>query len=67
MQCHREANLKNCPCTNDQCQIQGYCCDCLSEHLKFKQLPPCLFDEEFSLDMDLSFENFAEKVESGQL
>ena len=59
MECKKEQNLNNCSCTYLSCNNRGVCCDCISNHLKNKQLPGCCFPSEVEKTYDRSFEAFA--------
>jgi hypothetical protein len=62
MDCHQNANLKNCNCTYEPCPRKGNCCQCLQYHLKMKQLPACCFPAEAERTYDRSFAHFARLV-----
>jgi hypothetical protein len=62
MDCKKEKNLKNCTCTYSSCSRQGVCCDCVSYHLKSRQLPGCFFSADAEKTYDRSFEHFARLV-----
>ena len=65
MECKSEANLAKCPCTYEPCERKGRCCDCISYHLKQRQLPGCFFPPEVEKTYDRSFRKFIE-VYSGK-
>ena len=65
MDCHKEKNLKNCNCTYTPCSRKGACCDCLSYHLKNRELPACVFPPNAERTYDRSFEHFARLVQGG--
>jgi len=67
MDCKQERNLKTCPCTYDSCQRKGICCDCITYHLKSRQLPGCCFPPDAEATYDRSFEHFVRLVESGKV
>ncbi len=58
MECRKEKNLKDCPCTYEPCERKGICCECLRYHLKNKELPACFFPPEVERTYDRSFEKF---------
>lgn len=58
MECQKQENLKNCPCTYPDCERKGMCCECLSYHLGRGELPACCFDEEAEKGYDRSIEHF---------
>jgi len=62
MDCKKETNLKRCNCSYDPCARKGMCCDCLSYHLKMRQLPACAFPPDVERTYDRSFERFARLV-----
>lgn len=62
MECKKEKNLKNCTCTYTSCAKQGICCECISYHLKSRQLPGCCFPKDAERTYDRSFEHFARLV-----
>ena len=41
MECKKEKNLENCPCTYN-CENKGICCECVAYHRKNGGLPACL-------------------------
>ncbi|MEM1554794.1 MAG: DUF6485 family protein [Thermoproteota archaeon] len=58
MECKREINLKNCPCTWPDCPRKGICCECLSYHRSHNELPACFFSKEAERTYDRSIRNF---------
>jgi hypothetical protein len=58
MECKKAKNTKNCTCTYS-CSTKGVCCDCLSYHLKSRQLPGCCFPPKAEKTYDRSFAAFA--------
>ena len=67
MECKKESNLKKCACTYSSCNKRGVCCDCISYHLRMRQLPGCCFTKTAEATYDRSFEHFARLVESGEV
>jgi len=67
MECKIEANKKNCTCSYSACPRQGLCCDCISYHLKSRQVPGCFFSPEAEATYDRSFEHFAKLVSEGKV
>jgi len=59
MECKKEQNAESCACTYASCGRRGVCCDCISYHLKMKQLPGCCFPPEAEKTYDRSFQSFA--------
>jgi hypothetical protein len=43
MECKIDQNLKLCNCSYEPCSRKGTCCDCLSYHLRARELPACCF------------------------
>jgi len=62
MECKQEENLKSCNCTYDPCSRKGTCCDCISYHLRLRELPACVFPDDAERTFDRSFEYFARLV-----
>lgn len=60
MECQKEENAKNCPCTWASCPRKGVCCECIRYHWARKELPACLFSKEAEKTFDRSTENFIE-------
>lgn len=59
MDCKKTAHLKSCTCTYEPCPRKGLCCDCLTYHLKSRELPGCCFPRDAEATYDRSFEHFA--------
>jgi len=59
MECQKSKNLEICNCTYPGCSKKGVCCECLSYHLKMRQLPGCCFPSSVEKTFDRSFEAFA--------
>jgi len=62
MECKKSSNLKKCSCTYPNCPRKGMCCECLSYHLKNRELPACFFPKDVEKTYDRSFERFAKLV-----
>jgi hypothetical protein len=62
MECKKQQNSKRCTCTYPCCPRKGICCECISYHLKNRELPGCCFTPESEKTYDRSFERFAEMV-----
>ncbi len=62
MECKKEQNLKLCNCSYEPCSRKGLCCDCISYHLKSRQLPACCFPKDAEQTYDRSFTYFARLV-----
>lgn len=67
MECKQETNLKHCNCSYGGCPRKGVCCDCLTYHLRSRQIPACFFPDDVERTYDRSFEKFAELVTGGQV
>ncbi len=61
MECKKEENLKNCPCTYPGCDRKGACCECIKYHWSRGELPACLFTPEIEKTYDRSIERFVEE------
>ena len=62
MECKKEQNLEGCNCSYEPCPRRGICCECISYHLKMRQLPGCCFPDKAERTYDRSFEHFARLV-----
>lgn len=62
VECKKEKNLDKCNCTYEPCSRKGICCDCLTYHLKQRQLPACCFPKEAERTYNRSFEHFTDLV-----
>jgi hypothetical protein len=67
MECNKENNKEKCLCTYEPCTRKGICCECISYHLKSRQLPGCCFTPQAEATYDRSFEHFARLVQEGKL
>jgi len=61
MDCKKQENSNDCPCTYPGCPRKGVCCDCLKHHLAQDQLPACCFSKEGEATYDRSFAKFVEE------
>lgn len=59
MECNLETNKARCPCTYEPCSRKGKCCQCIEYHLKYHELPACVFPPEVERTFDRSFSRFA--------
>ncbi|MFZ2188921.1 MAG: DUF6485 family protein [Candidatus Moraniibacteriota bacterium] len=57
MECQREKNKVSCNCTYD-CELKGFCCECIKEHREKNELPACYFSSEVEKTYDRSAERF---------
>ena len=60
MECQIELNKTNCTCTYEPCSRKGKCCECITHHLEFDELPACVFPPEAERTFDRSFARFIE-------
>ncbi|NLV72000.1 MAG: cytosolic protein [Actinobacteria bacterium] len=67
MECKKETNLANCNCTYEPCSRKGTCCDCIAYHLKFRELPACVFPPDVERTYDRTFAHFARLVQQGKV
>ncbi len=67
MDCIQEKNRERCNCTYEPCQRKGNCCDCLTYHIRNRQLPACVFPANAEKTFDRSFEHFARLVNDGRV
>jgi len=58
MECQLDANQDICTCTYEPCPRKGKCCECLSYHRQFNELPGCLFPPEVERTYDRSIARF---------
>jgi len=67
MECQKEKNLKRCTCTYEPCDKKGMCCECISYHLRMRELPGCVFPKDAEATYNRSFEYFAKLVQEGKI
>jgi hypothetical protein len=67
MECNQEKNLGNCNCTYEPCSRKGTCCECISYHLRMRELPACCFPDDVERTFNRSFELFAQLVSDGRV
>jgi len=67
MECKQSTNLKKCNCSYEPCSRKGICCDCISYHLRMRELPACCFPDDAEHTFNRSFEYFAQLVASGKV
>ncbi|MFC1533956.1 DUF6485 family protein [Thermodesulfobacteriota bacterium] len=67
MECNKDKNLEKCPCTYDPCARKGNCCECLTYHLRSRELPGCCFSSGAEATYDRSFEHFARLVKDREI
>ena len=67
MECKKTTNAASCNCSYDPCPRKGTCCECLSYHLRSRQLPGCCFPGDAEATYDRSFAHFARLVTAGKV
>ncbi len=67
MECKKDENLNACNCSYEPCARKGICCECISYHLKSRQLPACCFSKDAEITYDRSFEHFARLVQKNKI
>ncbi|MDK2979755.1 MAG: hypothetical protein PWQ55_102 [Chloroflexota bacterium] len=67
MDCKKNTNLTHCNCSYEPCPRKGMCCECISYHLRSRELPACAFPNDAEATFDRSFEHFARLVQAGQV
>ena len=67
MECRSEENLQKCNCTYEPCSRKGICCQCLSYHLRLRELPACCFPEDAEASFDRSFKFFSRLVQQEKI
>jgi hypothetical protein len=66
MECNININRMNCTCTYEPCSRKGNCCNCIAYHLKFDELPACVFPEDIERTFNRSFSRFADFISNGK-
>ena len=66
MECNIEVNKAGCACNYEPCARKGKCCECIAYHLKYDELPGCVFPREVEKTFDRSFSQFADVVTRGK-
>ena len=67
MECNQEKNTEKCNCTYEPCSRKGICCECISYHLRSRELPACCFSKDAEATFDRSFDNFSRLVQTGKV
>ena len=67
MECKNQQNMSHCNCSYEPCSRKGNCCDCISYHLKSRELPGCCFPDGAERTYNRSFEFFARLVTEGKI
>lgn len=65
MECQIDANIAACPCTYEPCSRKGKCCQCLSYHRQYGELPGCLFPPAVEKTYDRSIARFVQVYHTG--
>jgi len=65
MECRIEATKATCSCTYEPCARKGKCCECIAYHLKYDELPGCVFPSEVEKTFDRSFARFVDVFNAG--
>ena len=58
MECNQKLNVQRCTCTYDPCPRKGICCECITYHRNYNELPGCLFPPEVERTYDRSIARF---------
>jgi len=66
MDCKQKQNISQCNCTYEPCERKGACCDCISYHLKNRQLTGCCVTKEAEATYDRSCKHFAKLVQENK-
>jgi hypothetical protein len=66
MECNVGVNRAGCACTYEPCPRKGKCCECIAYHLKYDELPGCVFSPEVEKTFDRSFTRFARVIAEGK-
>ena len=67
MDCKKDKNLTSCNCTYEPCSRKGICCECVSYHVRSRELPACFFSDDAEKTFDRSFEHFAQLVTNNKI
>ena len=67
MECNQKKNMEHCNCSYEPCNRKGVCCECVSYHLKMRELPACCFPDSVERTYDRSFERFAQLVSARKI
>lgn len=66
MECNQQRNLQQCTCTYDPCSRKGICCECITYHRKYNELPGCVFPPEVERTYDRSIACFVRTHNRGR-
>ncbi|MFA5777542.1 MAG: DUF6485 family protein [Parcubacteria group bacterium] len=68
MQCQKEQNLENCPCSYPDCPRKGICCECVSHHREKGEIPACFFPAEAEAETasDRTVDNFIKSYQENK-
>ncbi len=67
VECKQDRNKKSCSCSYEPCARKGICCECISYHVRHRELPACCFPPAAERTYDRSFEHFARLVMQKQV
>ena len=62
MECRKDKNFESCICSYEPCKKKGICCESIRYHIKYRDLPGCVFLKNDEKTYDRSFDNFAKLV-----
>jgi Domain of unknown function (DUF6485) len=60
LECSLETNKARCNCTYEPCPRKGKCCECIAYHLRYDELPACVFPDDIEKTYDRSMARFAQ-------
>jgi hypothetical protein len=58
MECNHMLNVKQCTCTYEPCSRKGVCCEFITHHRQYGELPGCLFPPEVERSYERSIARF---------
>ena len=58
MECNKAQNLQVCNCTYEPCPRKGICCECITYHNRYGELPACVFPPEVERTYDRTIARF---------
>ncbi len=64
---NRKNNIENCNCSYEPCSRKGNCCECVTYHIKSRELPACVFPSDAERTYNRSFDYFAKLVTAGKI
>lgn len=66
MECNQTQNLQHCTCTCEPCSRKGICCQCITYHQQYGELPGCLFPSKVERTVDRSVARFVATYSRGR-